>query len=215
MSLVERVENRKYYGGTEKYLLNKETNEKYSRIVGGLAWPGVQPGYAVVLGEHLEEDKNLKKRPIRLLWEYESHDLQDLFRRCSEASGHFSADPFYTDDKNEPMVAALRKSGVHLYINSAPFVDDSYAFSTYLLTIRQLTVPGKKLLRLGKTSLLPVALMNMTPDSIPTSSAEAFRKFPSVTALCFAVMALETLVYNPREDAEVEEANQELYLREM
>ena len=209
MALIKK-RKRDLPGTTDSFLINLETEERFSRILGGLAWPGKNPGFAVVVAEELEIDKTLNKRHYLILAEYESQSLSDLTRRSAEFSVNFCAHPFYGDEKKRWAMDILRKSGAGLYITAAPFIDDPTAFEGYLLTIRELTHPTQKRLHFGSKSQLPPLLAALNPNDIATTAKVAFKRYPAVAALGFAVSALEDSIYDPMEDARAEAANQEL-----
>jgi hypothetical protein len=212
MAIIEKVNdsNLTGFGSINTYFLNKENGEKYSRVVGGFAWPGTKPGFCVVVVELKDKNEVHNKRPYRILYEREKQNPSALIKRCSELSGLFWARPFYADDTNEGMMRILQKAGVSLYVTSPPFLDDPRAFETYLLMIRELIIPTRKLLTFGKNSIFPNLLTGLNTDEIPSTAMTAFQKFPQITALGFAVSALEDSVYDPGEDARAEAANQEL-----
>lgn len=53
----------KRWGGNSvgDYFEHAESKRKFRRIVGGFAWPGKKPGFAVAVGEELEPDPTTKK----------------------------------------------------------------------------------------------------------------------------------------------------------
>lgn len=195
----------------EPFFLDKETGDRYSRLVGGLAWPGIQPGFAVVIAEDLKEDETLKKRHLRVLTEYESHNPSGLIRRAKEYQTAYSVGQFFGDTQNEAMMNIMqRNGGVSIYLQTAPFLDDDQAFSGYLLMIRELTLPTKKLLHFGQKSCLPALLSALDPKEISSTAKTAFQKFPAITALGFAIAGLQTNVYDPFESILIEQLNNEL-----
>ncbi len=204
MTIIEKVIESKLPGVTEEYLVNKKTGKRYSRIFGGIAWPGRQPGCGVVVAEEFEIDETLNKRHYRILAEYENQNPTDLIRRCAEFSRGLSASPFYGDDNNRPMMEILQRRGLGLYIRDAPFADESDAFEAYLLTIRELASPTKKILHFGQDSIFPALLAEINSLDIPNTTETAFQQHPAITALGFAVLALEMSVYDPGEDARAE-----------
>ena len=139
-----------------------------------------------------------------------SQSLSDLIRRGAEFSANLCARPFYGNDKKRWAMDNLRKSRTGLYITAAPFVDDPTAFEGYLLTIRELIHPARKRLHFGSKSQLPALLAALTTDDIPTTAKAAFEQNPAIAALGFAISALETFIYNPGEQVEVDRINAEL-----
>jgi hypothetical protein len=200
MAIIERVKS-KLIGSTEKFFLNKETGERYRRVAGGIAWPGINPGYGIVLAETKDKDETLNKRTYKILAEYENENPTDLIRRCAEFSKTLCAYPFYGDTDHRPMLEILQKSNIRLYVTEAPFVDEPSAFKTYVLMIRELTKVGRKALHFGKESKLPALISGLNPQDIPNTSQVAYEQYPPIAALGFAVSALESLVYDdPNEE---------------
>ena len=214
MAIIEKVIESKLPGSTEEYFLDKKTGKRYSRIFGGIAWPDRKPGCGVVVAEEFEIDETLNKRHYRILAEYENQNPTDLIRRCAEFSRGLRAYPFYGDVNNRPMMEILKRRRLGLYIMAAPFVDDSNAFKAYLTMIRELASPTKKTLHFDQAIKFPALLAEINSLDIPETAETAFQQHPAITALGFAVLALEMSVYDPGEDARAEAAIQELIERE-
>ena len=202
MALIEK--KKRDWPTTESYLINVKTEERFNRVVGGIAWPGKNPGFLVVIGEDHEKDQTLQNRHYRILAEYSSLSLNDLVRRGSEFSANFCAHPFYGDEKERWAMEHMRKSGFYLNLTAAPFVDDPTAFKGYMHTIRELAHPTAKSLHFGSESHLPAHLAALTPDDMMTTAKVAFEQYPAITALGFAVFALEIYSYDPRQGALVD-----------
>ncbi len=208
MAIIEKVNDSHLvgFGSTNTCFLNKENGEKYSRVVGGLAWPGTKPGFCVVVAELKDKDQAHNKRPYKILYEYENQNPSGLIKRCSELSGLFCAWPFYADDTNEGMMRILQKAAGSFYVNSPPFLDDPRAFFTYVPMIHDLTKPARKLLKFGTNSIFTNLLPGFNLADAPSTAMAAFQKFPQITALGFAVSALDIFVYDPGEEARAEAA---------
>ena len=51
MALIEK--KKRDWPTTESYLINVKTEERFNRVVGGIAWPGKNPGFfLVILADH-------------------------------------------------------------------------------------------------------------------------------------------------------------------
>jgi hypothetical protein len=209
MPLIEKRQ-RDWPGTTESYLINVKTEERFNRVVGGIAWPGKNPGFIVIVAEDYKEDKISKKRHYRILAEYESQSLIDLSKRGAEFSANLCAYPFYGDVKERWAMEILKKSGTYPYITAAPFVDDPAAFKGYMHNIRQLTDQTTKRLHFGSKSLLPDRLAALIPDDMMTTAKVAFEQHPAITALGYAVCALEAYSYDRGQQALVDRLNAEL-----
>ena len=209
MALIEK-RKRDLPGTTDSYLINVKTEERFSHVIGGIAWPGKNPGFLVVIGEDYEKDQTLQKRHYRILAEYSSLSLNDLVRRGSEFSVNFCAHPFYGDEKERWAMEHMRKSGFYLNVTAAPFVDDPTAFKGYMHTIRELTHPATKSLHFGSESQLPAHLAALTPGDMMSTAKVAFDQHPAIAALGYAVSALEVYSYDPGQQAEADRLNAEL-----
>jgi hypothetical protein len=208
MPLIEK--RQRDWPTTESYLINVKTEERLNRVIGGIGWPGKNPGFLVIVAEDYEKDETSKKRHYRILAEYESQSLIDLLRRGAEFRANLCADLFYGDKKERWAMEHMRKSGFYLNVTSAPFVDDPTAFKGYMHTIRELANPTTKRLHFGSESQLPSRLAALIPDDMMATAKVAFEQYPAITALGFAVSALEIYSYDPGQQALADRLNAEL-----
>ena len=197
MTTIRKVIESRLPGSTEEYFLDEKTGKRYSRIFGGIAWPGGKPGCGIVVAEDKEKSETLNKRHYRVLAEYSHPNPTDLIKRCFEFSKNLCAWPFFGDTNNRPMVEILNRVGVGLYVDGAPFFDDANVLTAYLLLIRQLTDASKKLLHFGEKSQLPALLAGINPQDITKTAQIAYQKFPEICALGFCIAALETRMIDP------------------
>ena len=202
--IVIKTPNR--FGESAPPFTNFKTKEGYSRIVGGMAWPSAKPGFSIMIGELWEKDKATDRRGYRVLAESPGKNPSDLIRATSEMVKSCLAEIVYADDKNRSQMDLLYKQPYRLRLSTAPFLEDPNAFEVYLLQVRELLQPTKKLLNFG-TSRLPGILSMIRPDDIQTT-ARLFEKYPEVVALGFAVAGLEMRRYDPREAQQLEELTQ-------
>ena len=185
--IVMKTPNR--FGESKPPFMDTKTGEGYSRIVGGMCWPSATPGFAIMLAELWKEDKAAGRRGYRILAESPGKNPSDLIRVTSEMAKSCLAEIVYADDHNRTMMELLQKQTYRLHLSTAPFSGEENAFETYLLTIRELTQPTRKLLNFG-TSRLPGILATIRPDDIATS-ARHFERYPEAVTLGFAVAGLE------------------------
>lgn len=89
--------------GFDRYYRHNESGAEYRVIVRGLAWPGIKPGFGVVLAEDLAEDPDLGAHHIHVMAEAEKEDLDDLLMRCVELKGRFAPHEWYGDPHNTMM----------------------------------------------------------------------------------------------------------------
>jgi hypothetical protein len=200
MSLIE-VRGAPLFGGI--YYFNNDTQEEYSCLLGGLAWPsGGRPGWAVVIAKDRKEDEVLGRTHIRLLREYSSENLSDLLHRCSQYKYHLLLDAFYGDTTKASMMEFVRKLGVSFPIRNAPFHDDENAFEYYVNLIREFTLPSRKILHFGDGSKLPGQLMEAPQKRIPLAKAQ---DYPGILALGYALSAILQHVPDHEQEAELRE----------
>jgi len=188
----------KVYGINEKnHFEDKETGVKYRRVVGGFAWPGIKPGFFVIVAEDFEEDCSLKTRHMRILVEIEDDRVNELFRRSLESTEKYKAEDVYGDSENKPMMALLRQFNETLYkeklptlhLCPAPEVQEPKAFESYIHTIKNHLHPDRKTLHFGEESKIPGYLMKLSPEELMKATAS---DYPAIAALGYAVSYLDT-----------------------
>ena len=186
--MIEERKKPSFFGGSPApYYRDTETGCEYRRIFGGMAWPNVQPGFIVIVGEELDADKSMDEHKCWILAEYESLNPSDLIRRCKEYGGIFKVERIYGDTKNHPMMEFIRNGKVDFYLADAPFMDDeTKAVQYYLSLIREMASANKKVLSFGENSKLSGILAGVDQHSVP----------PAVLALGYVLAALKT--YGPR-----------------
>ena len=190
-----KIERRCGYPKKE-WFENIETGEEYRRIVGGLAWPGHKPGFSVILGEELEENKKLKLRHLRVLAEAEDFVVEALLRKSCELAKEYSVDRFLGDIQNEGMMILYRQfrggEGLKpIILSNAPLPMN---FNYYVQTIKGHLSGEKKSLWFGPDSKLADFLSQLPPDQVLSSSID---DYPAITALGFAVAFLDRRPYIP------------------
>jgi len=180
----------KKWGGNSvgDYFEHTESGKRFRRIVGGFAWPGKKPGFAVAVGEELEPDPNTKTRHLWVVGETEDFNVENLSRRAAEFLKIYHVEAFYGNSKIEPMVRLLRYSGLSL--REAPYADNEHSFRFYVATIQGYLEP-EKYLHFGESSKLPGYLLEANPENAP-QDAEGF---PAIAALGYAVSYLK--LYQP------------------
>ena len=176
----------------------KEKEKEYRRIVGGLAWPGVKPGFAVVVAEGLE-DPTSRLRPYYVLGEAEERGMAELFLKCLLLGMRWKVEEWYGQADNIPMMTIIsqlreqvsrRGMKGEINIQYAPFIEmpDCFRYLTDLLYGRT----NSKSLIIGDDKLLSVYLFNLRHEERVSASPE---DFPAIAALGFAVAYLEA--YDP------------------
>lgn len=162
------------------YFEHTESGRKFRRIVGGFAWPGKKPGFAVAVGEELEPDPNTKRRHLWVIGETEHFNIEVLARRAAEFLKIYHVEAFYGNSNIEPLMRLLRYSGLSLY--EAPYADNEHSFPFYMATIHGYLEP-EKYLHFGENSKLRGYLMEVNPENT-SQDAEGF---PAIAALGYAV----------------------------
>lgn len=209
MLRLERKSN--HYTGfkTKTWFRNKETEARYKRVVGGLAWPSIRPGFAVILAEDWDEDPHLKARHFRLLAEAEEGEIQEILEWCrvmhvNSSEAHWC---WYGERNNKPAMSFCSRMNRNLYeqgmlgvrIANAPYADDPRGFEFCVNILKEHLRPERKTLHLGEQSALPGYLMNLSSRDIIRASAQ---DYPAIAAAGYAMAALAVFRYSglPRED---------------
>ena len=192
-------------GSTKKYFYNSVRPAEYRRIAGGIAWPGAEPGFIVVIGEDYHEDPTLKIRHFRVLDEFES---DDVIKKMYDFRNVYKVQNFYGDSNNEIMMKFIsrfnkkldsRKKG--LYVSEAPFVNDPHNLKYYAPLIRKRLDRAKKALWFGGESQLPNKIRGLT--SVDKASISSH---PAIAALGYAIAGLDEPYFdytNVRETQEI------------
>jgi len=186
--IIEKIEDREGSISFE----DRETKVKYHRIIGGLGWPGTKPGFALVVGEHFEEDPYLKIRHVRVLAETQDESLEILFQKCLEFRERYQVQDFYGNRENEPMMELLRdfnrdlKDVSSLSLCLAPFPED---FAYHVRVIRERLNQDKKIVYFGKRSLLAGCLMELSPEE--AMKARVY-EYPAITGLGYVISFLKS-----------------------
>lgn len=180
--------------------IDRENNRFFRRVVGGCAWPGSKPGFAVVVAELDNEDPLTHERHLYLINELDGsgligRDLLGFIQRLSELRGIYGLENIYGEPKRGSAREVLNNFNESLpdqgrdglYIEKAPLIDDPKCFEFCIQIIRKHLVEGRKTLHLGQDSRLP-GLLAGAGDAVMTGNAD---DFPAIAALGYAVGALD------------------------
>lgn len=184
--IIEKIEDPE----ENVWLENKKTKTKYTRIIGALAWPSINPGFALVVAEDFSEDPSLKIRHIRSLAEAENEDLETLFQKCLEFRERYCVQDFYGNRENEPMMKILYdynqglKDIPSLSLCLASFPED---LGYHLYRIKGYLKEDKKILHFGEESILPNYLLELSPEEAVRGSVY---DYPAIAALGYAISYL-------------------------
>ena len=182
MNIIEKRHGGNLVGD---YFEHTESKRKFRRIVGGFAWPGKKPGFAVAVGEELDPDPTTRTRHLWVVGETEDFNVENLFRRAFEFLKIYYVEAFYGDSTIEPMMRLLRLSGLSL--REAPYADNERSFRFYVSTIQGYLEP-EKYLHFGENSKLPRFLLEVNPEDTSSLDAEGF---PAIAAVGYAVSYLK------------------------
>jgi hypothetical protein len=101
--MIERIEDR----DGRIFFQDKDGKAKYARVIGGLGWPGIKPGFAVVLGEDFDEDPSLKIRHVKVFAKIEEENIEMLFQKCLGARDRYQVEDFFGNDESKGMMEFL------------------------------------------------------------------------------------------------------------
>lgn len=192
------------------------TDEKrtYRRVVGGIAWPGDFPGFAVVIGEESYPAVGSKDYHLYVLAEAEEMDVHQLFRRCADLSVKYSVKydvfPFY-GRRDQAMMSLLnlwhrdaRDNRRDVFDFDSALNSDNGNISYHINVVKELLLPERKILHLSdviEKPKLPAHIQSLPPNvgSIPTDI-----EYPAVAALGYAVTFLKSFRYDDYEEDEEE-----------
>ena len=177
------------------------------RIIGGIAWPGEKPGFAVVVGEELFPAIGSKTYHCHLFTTVEEQDKGRLIEKCAELAAYFKVIGFYGRydktnmrylDQWNRISRERRLPGFFVY--NAPY-SESGLIEYHINILQDRLRIGQKTLHGLENSKLPGCLNEIQPDMIPTATDS---QFPAVAALGYAVSLLTE--YPPRieEDEEID-----------
>jgi len=168
----------------------------YRRIVGGLAWPGTAPGFALVLGEETRKDGSFEVHHLHVLAEAEGSTARKLLTRCREFQDQFGKLRFYGDNRH-PLLKFLRVFNSELATIRQPTIDlmlppefdagdEKEDYPVLYAELIKNRIAGQKTLHLGDESALPEHLSAL-------QSPETFKPEhnPALAALMFAVAEID------------------------
>ncbi len=162
------------------------------RIVGGIAWSGKAPGFAVIIGEELIPDYTSNTYHLHLLKEVEEYDTTELFRRCADLARYYNLEEFFghRDKKNIDFIwhwnDNIRSPGMPmLYIGCAWSTSDD-SIRNHIEILKDCLRSGRKTLHGLSESKSVLQLHDMSMDY----SAATNTDFPAIAALGYAVSTL-------------------------
>lgn len=179
----------------------KDADRRYSRIIGGIGWPGAKPGFIAVVGEDYHAaDLQGKIRHLRILVEVEEQDPGRLFQKAVDMGGRFQIEKFVADVENAAMLSLLADFNKNLdgagrlILYDASFASD---FMYHVSLIKSCASPQSKTLHFGDKSLLRDYLHEVIVDDVNKRKAS---DYPAIMALGFIVSYIKSHPRNPLEE---------------
>jgi hypothetical protein len=185
----------------QSYHYQDTDDNKFSRVLAGFAWPTSKPGFVVVAGEdYYASDEQSNVRYLRVLVEFETSDLERLFRRCLDLRERFQVERIIGDMDNEPMMELLYNfnrsldGGRRLTISDCAFCDD---LAYHIQLIKAVTRFNDKSLHIGSCNALRGHLSSITLEDASLGSA---RDYPAVMALGYLTAYVKNHPRDPVRD---------------
>lgn len=175
------------------YFVDPKDNRTYSKIIAGVSWPAEKNGYLVVLGR--ERITVEGRYQLRTLFEIDAPSVFRLYRACSVSKPFYQVSNFYGDTRNRPMQQTwaslndIKLSTDQIWLCEAPHVREKETnWRAYLETL-DLVLSEPKRLFLGDCRDIKSQIA-MLPEDV---AAKGIKDFPGVTALAYAVAAMELI----------------------
>lgn len=176
-------------------------------IYGGVSWPGICPGFAVVVAMSIY--KHFDSYDIYLLDEYESEDMRKLVRQCGVLDFKYQPDCWIGDNRNDAADHFIREMNREnepdedegrrpnkrrrFSLRSTPILSMECSFQYILPEIKKLLDEKRRQLFLKGSKVLDY-LGTIRPEEILSIE---FGDFPAIEALAFAVIEIRRSVNKP------------------
>jgi len=189
-------------------LSDLELTNQCKVVYGGVAWPGKQPGFAVIIAMMYE--KHLDSHDIYLLEEYESFDTRELVRQCGAMDARYKPAMWIGDNRNNaadklinemaselqsPATPVLPKSRQRPWVARRSFcvfptmmTEMNQLYSYMLPHLKRLLDPGRRVLYLKDSKVLSY-LSAIEESGIADLK---FGAYPAIEALAFAVIEMRS-----------------------
>ncbi len=183
---------------------NTVTDEKYLCLAGGFAWPGAQPGFAVVLA--VQENIDGEEPLYCLLAEREDNDIYSLLRQSHELWQIYGSECreipwFWYGDPNNGLNGFVHKFNKQqekqgnkrsFFLTPAPYQEEPNRFEVYCRIIYSFLQGNNKRLVLKSCDRLRGYLDHLAVNDVMKGTIE---RHPAISALGSALIALDT--YQP------------------
>ena len=171
--------------------VDRNGNEvRLGRLYGGFAWPGVRPGFIVIVGEEKDPDPALGRHSYHYhLIDESAHDrMLDLLKRCEQ---------FWREYDLEVFVYRYHEAGGHFLdvyndgdipfdVELASYTADSTGLLEYQISLIQALLANSSLHLPPNTQIIP-QMLDIRADEIHVTNDRAF---PAVAALGYTVTSL-------------------------
>lgn len=166
----------------------KLSNFSFGRIIGGMAWPSDQPGFAVVVGEEKQPRVGGKSYHCHILAEVVEMNKFDLLNNIGDLQALYKTGAFYGryDESNivhlyvhNSQLAKAGKSPIEFMV--APYSQQNRIELYVDMIIRRLR-PTSKSLHLGQSEL--AKFLQIVPEDRITATAATH---PPIAALGYAI----------------------------
>ena len=188
---------------TVRYV-NTVTHEEYLCLAGGFAWPGLKPGYAVVVAVQQTEDEGAPL--FKTIAEVEEYDVETLLQKTWELYLMYGVNcitipwSWYGDPETglspfmDRFTRKLLDTGEErpFFLVPPPQYREPDAFGAYCRTVYSLLRPERKQLILGVCTRLRAQLNEMGNLAAVTGNVE---EYPAIAALGYVLSAMIT--YEP------------------
>jgi hypothetical protein len=166
-------------------------------IYGGVAWPGKQPGFAVIVAMLYE--KHFDSYDIYLLEEFESFDTRELVRQCGAMDARYKPAMWIGDNRNDAADRFINEMASELQTHTMPAAARrSFCVSPTLMTemnqlyaymlphLKRLLDPERRVLFLKDSKALSY-LASIEENEVADLE---FGAYPAIEALAFAVIEM-------------------------
>ncbi len=166
-----------------------ELRQQCRAIYGGVAFPGKNPGSAVVLA--MDKEKHGDSHDIHLLDEIESFDIRELLRQCRALDYRYEPKLWIGDRSNDAAYHFIRELNAERKVRrfglyQTPILQMEQLYPYILAQIRGLLDPKKRQLFL-KDSKVANYLSGIEPEQVVDMQ---LGEYPAIEALAFSALEM-------------------------
>ena len=183
-------------------LTDVELRNQCKVIYGGVAWPGKQPGFAVIVAMLYE--KHFDSYDIYLLEEFESFDTRELVRRCGAMDARYKPALWIGDNRNDAADRFIREMADELqspatstvlrrsfYVCPTMMLEMNQLYAYILPHLKRLLDPERRVLFLKDSKVLSY-LASIEENEVADLE---FGAYPAIEALAFSIIEMRS--HNP------------------